>query len=191
MKSKSVIGLVVAVVAVVLKLVLGGGEPPVGGSGSGASTAGTTTLERESDAPSSRSTPKPTKASKPSPASASGAPLAPTELASSDEELYAAIREQRSNQWVDGFARVVKLLPDDDDGARHQRFLAELDDGSGLLFAHNIDVAPRAPVEKGDVIRFRGRYEWNDKGGVVHWTHHDERDPTRGGWLQLGDDVYQ
>lgn len=114
-----------------------------------------------------------------------------TQLAHASDALYAAIRAHRSSEWVEGSARVVKNLPDDKDGDRHQRFLAELDDGSSLLFAHNLDVAPRAPVEKGDVIRFRGRYEWNDKGGVVHWTHHDDRDPARGGWLRLGDDVFE
>jgi hypothetical protein len=120
-----------------------------------------------------------------------GAPASQQELAPSSKALYAAIREQRSNEWVEGSARIVKTLPDDRDGARHQRFLAELDDGSSLLFAHNLDVAPRVPIEPGDVIRFRGRFEWNDKGGVVHWTHRDERDPTRGGWLRLGDDVFE
>ncbi|MCE9592736.1 MAG: DUF3465 domain-containing protein [Planctomycetes bacterium] len=122
---------------------------------------------------------------------ARGSTATATELARSADALYTAIRDHRSSEWVEGSARVVKNLPDDKDGDRHQRFLAELDDGSSLLFAHNIDVAPRAPVEKGDVIRFRGRYEWNDKGGVVHWTHHDDRDPARGGWLRLGDDVFE
>lgn len=168
MKQKSILGVVLAVVVVLLKLVLGGDETEVGSPSAGS----TATVERRA------------------PDAAAGAKSA-EQLGPSSKELRAAIRERRSNTWVEGSARVVKLLADDEDGARHQKFLAELDDGSTLLFSHNIDLAPRASVDQGDVLTFRGRYEWNEKGGVVHWTHHDPDAPTRGGWLEVDGEVFQ
>ena len=52
------------------------------------------------------------------------------------------------------------MLPDDNDGSRHQRFILELGSGQHILVAHNIDLAPRAPVlKKGDDVAFFAEYE--------------------------------
>jgi hypothetical protein len=99
--------------------------------------------------------------------------------------LEKAWREGRSGVWVEVPARVERVLPDDRRGSRHQRFLVEIEGGPRVLIAHNIDLAPRVPnLRRGDAVRFRGEYEWNDKGGVVHWTHHDPDGRRRGGWLE-------
>ena len=59
-------------------------------------------------------------------------------------------------------------------------------DGSpSVLIAHNLDLAPRvSPLARGDVLEFAGEFVWNDKGGVVHWTHPDPRGHHRAGWLR-------
>jgi uncharacterized protein involved in type VI secretion and phage assembly len=98
--------------------------------------------------------------------------------------LRRAIADRAHDRWVQGSARVKKLLPDDNDGSRHQRFLLAVDGGT-VLVAHNIDLAPRAPVQAGVVVGFRGEFVWNDKGGVLHWTHHDPKGKP-GGWLEVG-----
>jgi hypothetical protein len=99
--------------------------------------------------------------------------------------LAAAYREGRSDVQVLGEGRVVKVLPDDTRGSRHQRFILELDSGQTVLVAHNIDLAPRIDgLARGDEVRFHGEYEWNDRGGVLHWTHHDPRGAHIGGWLE-------
>ena len=77
--------------------------------------------------------------------------------------------------WVETFATVYRVLPDDTKGAQHQRFLVYSPDGHSLLIAHNIDLAPRVPIAEGSEVFIRGQFEWNDKGGVIHWTHHDPR----------------
>ncbi|HWM28603.1 MAG TPA: DUF3465 domain-containing protein [Woeseiaceae bacterium] len=78
-----------------------------------------------------------------------------------------------TGSWIEDTGLVRRLIPDDNDGARHQRFVLDLRNGQTVLVAHNIDLAGRVPVGIGDRVRFRGIYEWNDLGGLVHWTHHD------------------
>lgn len=102
-----------------------------------------------------------------------------------DEGLHprdAAERQQR-DVWIVGTGTVDRLLRDDTKAPRHQRFVVRIDHGLTLLFAHNIDVAPRVPFKRGDTIAFRGKYVWNEQGGVVHWTHRDKRDRNAGGWI--------
>jgi hypothetical protein len=85
--------------------------------------------------------------------------------------------------WVVGTGTVERILRDDTKPPRHQRFVVRTCYSSTMLFAHNIDVAPRVPVRTGDSLIFRGLWERNDQGGVVHWTHRDKRDKNAGGWI--------
>ncbi len=94
--------------------------------------------------------------------------------ASSDDAIANAFNNQRSGLQVTGSGVVERILDDDVDGGRHQRFILRLDSGQTLLVAHNIDIAPRiSSLQVGDVVEFNGVYEWNAEGGVIHWTHHD------------------
>lgn len=107
--------------------------------------------------------------------------------ARSAASVAAAHAAQADDVLVEGRGRVTRLLPDDTEGDRHQRFLVDTDGGPRVLIVHNIDVAPRvAPLAVGDTVRFRGDYVWNDKGGLVHWTHHDPRGHHPGGWIEAG-----
>jgi hypothetical protein len=101
-----------------------------------------------------------------------------------DEALAEAFRSRRSDLLVEGRGVVERVLSDDSKGSRHQRFILRLSSGQTLLVAHNIDLADRVPLAVGDEVAFRGVYEWNDKGGVIHWTHRDPRGRRPGGWLE-------
>ena len=103
-----------------------------------------------------------------------------------------AFRKELSDIQVEGQGVVIKILPDDRKGSRHQRFILELDSGQTLLVAHNIDLAARiSSLTKGDRVSFFGEYEWNAQGGVLHWTHHDPRGRHVDGWLEHKGRRYQ
>ena len=95
-----------------------------------------------------------------------------------------------TGDWIEDSGFVRRLLSDDNDGSRHQRFVVKLRNGQTLLIAHNIDLAKRVPVGLGDRINFRGMYEWNDLGGLVHWTHHDPQGIEDGGYVRYRTKIY-
>jgi hypothetical protein len=106
--------------------------------------------------------------------------------------LYDAFTGQQSNLQVSGTGIVVKTLSDDRDGARHQRFILDVGNGQTVLVAHNIDLAPRIDnLAIGNEIQFNGEYEYNNRGGVVHWTHRDPSGRHPDGWLRHAGRTYQ
>jgi hypothetical protein len=111
---------------------------------------------------------------------------------SETSEIARLFRERQSGIVVEGTGTVEKLLPDDLVGSRHQRFILQLASRHTLLVSHNIDLAPRLDsLEIGDEVDFRGQYEWNPRGGLVHWTHHDPAGERFGGWLRHRGRVYR
>lgn len=101
-----------------------------------------------------------------------------------DDSIGRAFANRASNVQVEGEGSVIRILPDDLNGPRHQRFIVRLASKQTLLITHNIDIAPRVDgLEVGDNVRFNGEYVWNEKGGVVHWTHHDPQGRHVTGWL--------
>ena len=93
--------------------------------------------------------------------------------------------------WIEESGLVRRLIPDDNNrGACHQRFVLDLRNGQTVLMAHNIELAERVPVGLGDRIRFRGMYEWNEQGGLIHWTHHDPLGIEDGGFIRYRSKSY-
>ena len=106
--------------------------------------------------------------------------------------LSNAYEKRQSDIQVGGTGVVISVLKDDTNGSRHQKFILKLSSGQTLLISHNIDLAPRInSLRKGDTIDFYGEYEWNSKGGVIHWTHHDPGGNHIDGWLKHNGDTYQ
>ena len=110
----------------------------------------------------------------------------------SENSIRSAYENRESDVQVEGVGEVTRLLRDDNDGSRHQKFLVRLSTGQTLLVAHNIDLAPRInALSEGDSVEFYGEYEWNAKGGVIHWTHHDPNGKHQGGWIKHHGKIYQ
>ena len=104
---------------------------------------------------------------------------------SGDSILAKAYADRATDLEVEGAGLVERMLSDDEEGSRHQRFILRLQSGQTLLIAHNIDVAPRAEgLRVGDTIAFRGVYEWSQQGGTVHWTHRDPEGEHAPGWIR-------
>jgi Protein of unknown function (DUF3465) len=115
-----------------------------------------------------------------------------TSVSGADQALSAAVENRRGNVQIQGTGHVAKILADDNDGNRHQRFIVRLASGQTMLVAHNIDLANRvASLRTGDLVEFYGEYEWNAKGGVVHWTHRDPQHRHADGWIKHNGHTYQ
>lgn len=109
-----------------------------------------------------------------------------------DQQITSAFKNHQSDLQVGGSGVVIHTLPDDTKGSQHQKFILKLSSGQTLLIAHNIDLAPRINLlREGDTVEFYGEYEWNSKGGVLHWTHHDPSGRHENGWLKHKGATYQ
>lgn len=109
-----------------------------------------------------------------------------------ESPIGRAFKNRTSDVQVEGEGVVTRILADDLDGDRHQRFIVRLASGQTVLIAHNIDIAPRvAGLQQGDRVRFYGEYVWNEKGGTVHWTHRDPEGRHVAGWLKYNGRTYQ
>lgn len=112
-------------------------------------------------------------------------PSVPVPSVNGNEVLLDAQIRQISDVQLTGQGVVVKVLRDDLDGSKHQRFIIDVGSGETVLVSHNIDLAPRVEnIAEGDSVEFAGEYEWNSKGGVVHWTHHDPAGRHPEGWIR-------
>jgi len=109
-----------------------------------------------------------------------------------DSQLKQAFENHQSDIQIRGSGTVIRLLPDDNKGSRHQKFILKLENKQTLLVAHNIDLAPRiSGLKVGDYVQFYGEYEWNNKGGVIHWTHQDPSNSHAHGWLKHRGKMYE
>ena len=105
--------------------------------------------------------------------------------------MTKSFSKRDTGTWIEVTGFVRRLLADDNDGSRHQRFIIDIGAGRTLLIAHNIDLVDRVPLGIGDRVHVRGMYEWNDLGGLVHWTHHDPLGKEDGGYVRYRTRVYR
>ncbi len=106
-----------------------------------------------------------------------------------ETKLKTAIKLKQSGKMIMINAEVIKILPDDLKGDRHQKMILKTGENT-LLLAHNIDLAPRVPVQRGESIQIYGQYEWNSQGGLVHWTHRSNSNHPHG-WIKYKNKTYQ
>ncbi len=104
----------------------------------------------------------------------------------------ALFKSQISKVQVEDKGIVSKLLKDDTRGLQHQKFLVKVASGQVVLVVHNIDLVGRVEnIAVGDEVEFRGEYIYNEKGGLVHWTHHDPQKKHYAGWINHNGHIYE
>jgi len=106
--------------------------------------------------------------------------------------LQNAFDNQLSDYQIRGEGVVTRLLSDDLESAKHQRFILRISSKQTVLVTHNIDIANRVSDLKVDsTVEFYGEYVWNVEGGIIHWTHHDPENYHVDGWLKYNGVTYQ
>jgi hypothetical protein len=106
--------------------------------------------------------------------------------------VHEAFTQAASGTLVHVSGRVQRVLAEDREGLEHQRFIIATDGGTTLLVAHNIDLAPRLDgLAAGDTVEVYGEYQWNDRGGVIHWTHRDPSGRHTPGYIEWRGRRYQ
>lgn len=111
--------------------------------------------------------------------------------AADDREVLAAQANRLSKVEVTAVARVEKLLPDDNQGLQHQKFLLLLSNGTTVLVANDLTYGQRVPVQPGSIIQIHGEYVWNSLGGLIHWTHRSDSPRHESGWIDYEGVRYQ
>jgi len=107
-----------------------------------------------------------------------------------DRQVINAQSSQQSKIEVTVIARVKKLLPDDNRGLQHQKFLLVLTNGTTILVANDLTYGERVPVAPGDLVTVHGEYIWNRLGGLIHWTHRSDTPRHESGWIEFKGQTY-
>jgi hypothetical protein len=106
--------------------------------------------------------------------------------------IQSAFENQKTDIQVTVKGTVTEILRDDTTGEKHQRFIILMPNNQTILVTHNIDIAPRIPaIAVGDLVYARGEYVWNDRGGILHWTHEDPNHRHEAGWIVVKGEKYQ
>ena len=117
-----------------------------------------------------------------------------TTQAPNDSAVCRAFAARQSSVEVVSEGSVTRLL-----GTRagrqspHQGFLMRLNSGCVLIVRveANTDFTGTFPLRIGDLVDVKGQYEYYPIGGVIHWTHRDPRGRHPGGYVRVGNRMYQ
>jgi hypothetical protein len=110
-----------------------------------------------------------------------------------NSELLSAISAHRSIKYIEINDVIVdRLLRDDLEGDRHQKWIVKLANGQTAMAVYNIDLADRVPLRVGDHIKLGGELLFNQRDGrpLLHWLHADPRGQRRAGFVEVNGKRY-
>lgn len=121
---------------------------------------------------------------------------APVAVASPSQPDDAAIVQAQAAQAqkveLTVTAPVLKLLREENYREPHQRFLLSLSNGTTVLVANDLKYGTYVPnLRPGALLRLHGEYIWNEKGGVLHWTHLSDEPRHESGYIDYNGWRYQ
>jgi hypothetical protein len=110
--------------------------------------------------------------------------------------VYDAWRSERSRVEVTANGSVSRIL-----GTRsgrsgvHEGFLLHLSGAGGhgltVRVEDNVDLTGPIPLEPGEAATVRGEYIYDERGGLIHYTHRDPRGYHAAGYVQVAGRIYQ
>ncbi|MDP3509818.1 MAG: DUF3465 domain-containing protein [Candidatus Melainabacteria bacterium] len=123
----------------------------------------------------------------------SGTVIGPANIpyAVDDAQIIQAQSQQARKVELTVTAPIKKLLREEDYREPHQRFLLILSNGTTVLVANDLQYGTYAPVQEGNVVRIHGEYIWNERGGVLHWTHKSDEPRHESGYIDFNGMRYQ
>jgi hypothetical protein len=117
-------------------------------------------------------------------------------VASDNGAVYDAWRAARSHVEVTANGSVARML-----GTRpgrsgnHEGFLLHLSGSAGrgltVRVEDNVDLTGPIPLSEGQNVVVRGEYIFDQRGGVVHYTHRDPRGRHVSGYVLVDGKFYQ
>lgn len=114
-----------------------------------------------------------------------------SQLVNDDRQLIQAMASRKNAHFVEaGNIKVTQLLPDDRQGLPHQKWMAQLSNGSKVMVVYNLDMGAYVPVRVGDAFSVGGQFIWTKQGGLVHWTHKDPRRTRPDGYVYFDGTYY-
>ncbi|MDG0817890.1 DUF3465 domain-containing protein [Bdellovibrio svalbardensis] len=108
-----------------------------------------------------------------------------------DAMIVRAVEGKKRVNFVEGSGMVViQLLPDDNSGLKHQKWVVRLSNGKLMQAVYNSDMCPRVPIKVGDVVAMGGMFLWTEVGAMLHWLHHDPRGNRPDGYVMVNGTYY-
>jgi hypothetical protein len=109
--------------------------------------------------------------------------------------VYGAWAGHRSRIEVTATGNVARILGTrSGPSGRHEGFLVHLRGAAGhgltVRVEDNVDVTGPIPLAPGDEVEVRGEYIYDQRGGLIHFTHRDRRGRHPGGYVRVGKIVY-
>ena len=95
-----------------------------------------------------------------------------------------AYRYHQTGMMAEVTGTVARILVDDKDDPRNQKFIIRMTNGQSLLVLHDQVSGDRVPVKVNDTVLVRGEYQWTETGGTLRFTQRDYSPRRMHGWIE-------